>query len=56
MYILILRYALCTTVHADASNQITPDNHNDTYDANPCSAADGSGADDDNAGVLKLLS
>ena len=56
MCILILRSAFCTTVHADASNQITPDNHDDTYGANYCSAAGGSGADDDNAGVLKLLS
>ena len=53
MCTLILRSALFTTVHANASNKITPDNHADTYGA---SAAGGSGADDDNAGVLKLLS
>ena len=56
MYILILRYALCTTVHADASNQITPDNHDNTDGANHCSSAGDSDVDDDNAGVLKLLS
>ena len=56
MCTLILRSALFTTVHANASNQITPDDHDDTYGANHCSAAGGSGADDDNAGVLKLLS
>ena len=56
MCTLILHSALFTTVHANASNTITPDNYADTYGANHCIAAGGSGADDDNAGVLKLLS